>query len=69
MLQKIAFETGGIYHKSVDRDTLNQIYKNISKDIEREWEDTSIKDWFYAAALAVLIINIYIVYGKYRIIL
>jgi len=27
MLQKIAFETGGIYHKSVDRDTLNQIYK------------------------------------------
>ena len=67
-LQKIASETGGIYHKSVDADTLNQVYKNMGENIEREWEDTSIKDWFYAAALAVLVINIYLIYGKYRII-
>ena len=67
-LQKIASETGGIYHKSVDADTLNQVYKNMGENIEREWEDTSIKDWFYAAALSVLVINIYLIYGKYRIV-
>ena len=68
MLQKIASETGGTYQKSVDEKTLDQIYKNMGENIEREWEDTSIKDWFYAAALAVLVINIYIIYGKYRIV-
>jgi Ca-activated chloride channel homolog len=67
-LQKISSETGGIYHKSVDQDTLNQVYKNMGENIEREWEDTSIKEWFYAAALAVLVINIYLIYGKYRIV-
>jgi len=67
-LQKIASETGGIYHKSVDADTLNQVYKNMGENIEREWEDTDIKDWFFAAALAVMVINIYLIYGKYRIV-
>lgn len=67
-LTRIADETGGKYYKSVNRDTLNEIYGNIGKNIKREWEDTSIKDWFFAAALVVLLANIYIIYGKYRIV-
>jgi Ca-activated chloride channel family protein len=67
-LQNIASETGGIYHRSVDQDTLNEIYKNVSENIEREWEDTSIRELLYALALAVLVINIYLIYGKYRIV-
>ncbi|NOZ59191.1 MAG: VWA domain-containing protein [Euryarchaeota archaeon] len=68
-LKRIAAETGGKYYKSVDEDTLDEIYRNIGENIEREWEDRSIKDWFFAAALAVLLVNLYVVYGRYRIVL
>ena len=68
MLKKIADETGGKYYKSVDENTLDEIYSKISEDIKREWVDTSIKDWLFAAALAAIIANMYIAYGKYRII-
>ena len=44
-LQAIAKETGGEYFKSVDTKTLDEVYKNISEDIEREKEPTSIKNW------------------------
>ena len=67
-LMKIAGETGGKYYKSVDENTLDEIYKNISEDIEREWEKKSIKDYFFAAALFMLLANIYIIYGKWRIV-
>ena len=67
-LRNIASETGGRYYKSVDKDTLDEIYRDISKDIERELEDVSIKDWFFTVALITLLINIYIIYGRYRII-
>jgi len=67
-LKEIASETGGKYYKSVDSNTLNEIYKNLGKNIKREWENTSIKDWFFAFALIVLLINIYVIYGRYRII-
>ncbi len=67
-LKKIAAETGGKYYKSVNENTLSEIYSNIGENIKREWEDTSIKDWFFAAALVILLINMYIIYGKYRII-
>jgi Ca-activated chloride channel family protein len=67
-LKNIAGETGGRYYKSVDKDTLDEIYRDISKDIERELEDVSIKDWFFTVALITLLINIYIIYGRYRII-
>jgi len=63
-LQTIAKETGGSYYKSVDSKTLDEIYKNISNDIKREKEETSIKDWFFIAALALLIIYIYLRYGR-----
>ncbi len=67
-LKNIALETGGKYYKSVDQNTLNEVYENISENIKREWENTSIKDWFFVFALIVLLINIYIIYGRYRII-
>ncbi len=68
-LKTIASETGGNYSKSVNENTLNEIYKNIGKNIEREWEDTSIKEWFFAAALAMMLANIYLIYGKFRVVM
>ncbi len=67
-LKTIATETGGRYYKSVDDSTLDEIYANISQNIERVREETSIKDWFFAAALVVLLVYLYVIYGKYRII-
>jgi len=67
-LQSIADETGGKYYRSVDTSTLDEIYERISEDIEREKEETSIKDWFMAAAIIMLITLLYFRYGRYRII-
>lgn len=67
-LKKIADETGGSYYKSVNQNTLDEIYRNIGENIEREWEETSIKDWFFGASLILLLINFYIVYWKYSIV-
>lgn len=66
-LKAIAEQTGGTYFKSVDTKTLDKIYNTISKDIEREKELTSIKDYLFALALIILLIQIYLSYGKYRI--
>ncbi|RME31415.1 VWA domain-containing protein [Candidatus Woesearchaeota archaeon] len=67
-LQEIAEQTGGKYFKSVDDKTLDEIYKSISKDIEREPEETNIKDWCFLAALIVFLIYLYLQYGGRRII-
>ena len=67
-LQTIAKETGGKYYKSVNSQTLDDIYSNISQEIEREQEETNIKDWFFLSALIVFLIQMYFRYGKGRII-
>lgn len=67
-LRMIAEQTGGEYFKSVDKDTLDKIYKNIGKKIDREWEKTSIKDWFFIASLIVLLADLYFIYVKYRVV-
>lgn|SRR3989338_2494734 len=67
-LKGIAAETGGKYFKSVSSDTLNDVYKNISQEIKREKEETNIKEWFFFAALIVLLVEMYMRYGKQRII-
>jgi Ca-activated chloride channel family protein len=67
-LKAIADETGGKYYKSVDTETLEDIYSRISKDIEREKEEVSIKDWLIIAAALILLAELYIRYGRYRII-
>lgn len=63
-LIKIAESTGGKYFKAVDDATLNKIYEGISNDIEREKEDTSIKNWFIALAMFTIIVELYIRYSK-----
>ena len=67
-LKAIAEQTGGKYFKSVDIKTLNEIYQNISGEIKREKEETNIKDWFFFAALGILLLQIYLRYGRGRII-
>lgn len=54
-LKTIAQETGGEYYKAVDSNTLNRIYANIPDKIQREKEETSIKDWLIGAAAIFLI--------------
>ena len=65
----IATAANGKYYKSVDNNSLNEIFEEITDDIDRELEQVSIKDWFFIAAVVVLAANIYIVYGKYRIVI
>lgn len=67
-LKLIAQETGGEYFKSVDKKTLDDVYKNISEDIEREKEQTNIKDWFFLLALVLFLVQLYMRYGGKRII-
>lgn len=67
-LKNIASETGATYYKSVNKNTLDEIYARLGTEIKREWEDTSIKDWFFVAALLTLLVNAYVMYGRYRIV-
>ncbi|MDI1495116.1 MAG: aerotolerance regulator BatA [Cenarchaeum symbiont of Oopsacas minuta] len=67
-LQAIAEQTGGKYFKSIDKDTLDNIYQNISEEIEREKEQVYIKDWFFAIGFAMLFVQIYLRYGQSKII-
>jgi Ca-activated chloride channel family protein len=66
-LQKIAKETNGQYFKSVDSSTLEKIYSELPQKIEREPEDSSIKDWVIIAAIGVLLAQLYLRFGRYRI--
>ena len=65
----IATAANGKYYKSVDTNSLNEIFEDISDEIDRELEQVSIKDWFFIAAVVVLAANIYIIYGKYKIVI
>lgn len=67
-LRKIAEETGGKYFKSVDSETLKEVYKNIGDEIEREKEETQIGKFFFFLALVLIMVEVYLRYGKKRII-
>jgi Ca-activated chloride channel family protein len=67
MLQKIAKETGGQYFRAVDSSTLERIYSELPNNIKREPEDTSIKDWVILSAIGVLLTELYLRFGRYRI--
>ena len=66
-LQKIASSTGGNYFKSLDEQTLNQILLELKTNLEYETELSTIRDWFIGSAIIVLLIDIYIIYGRFRI--
>ena len=67
-LKSIAEKTGGKYYKSVDSRTLAEIYSGLKEQITREKEDTSIKDVFFIGALVILFAELYLRYGRGRII-
>jgi len=67
-LKNISNVTGGSYFKSLDEQTLNEIVLELSSNMEYEIELSSIRDWFIGSAMGLLLLNIYIIYGKYRII-
>jgi len=66
-VEKIAKDTNGEYFKSIDSSTLEHIYSELPKKIEREPEDSSIKDWVIISAIVVLLIELYLRFGKFRI--
>jgi Ca-activated chloride channel homolog len=67
-LKKIASDTGGKYYKSVNDGTLSEIYSKLNKEIKREKEETSIKDWFFIIAMILMVAEIMLRYGRRRII-
>ena len=67
-LVRIAQETNGNYFKSLDEQTLNEIFVILSSNLEYEMEYSTIRDWFMAAAIGLLLIDAYIIYGRYRIV-
>ena len=66
-LQEIAKSTGGMYFKSLDDKTLNEILLELNANLEYEKELSTIRDWFIGSAIIVLLIDIYIIYGRFRI--
>ena len=66
-LRNISNSTGGSYFKSLDEQTLNQILLDLSSNMEYETELSTIRDWFIGSAIVVLMLDIYIIYGRYRI--
>ena len=67
-LMKISSETGGSYFKSLDEKTLGDIFATLGSNLEFETEYSTIRDWFYAAAIGLMLINAYVIYGRYRIV-
>ncbi|MFA4825597.1 MAG: VWA domain-containing protein [Methanoregula sp.] len=67
-LKSVAEKTGGRYFKSVDGQTLSEIYTGLNKVIVREPEETSIRDFFIGGALILILIELFLRYGRGRII-
>lgn len=67
-LQSIAENTGGKYFRSVDERTLAEIYAGLNQDIKGEKEETSIKDYCILAALILILLELFLRYGRGRII-
>ena len=67
-LIEIANETGGSYFKSLNEQTLNEIFLTLSSNLEYEMEYSTLRDWFMSVAIVVLLVDAYIIYGRYRIV-
>jgi len=50
------------------KQTLNKILLDLSSNMEYETELSTIRDWFIGSAIAILLIDMYIIYGRYRIV-
>ena len=67
-LRNISDSTGGSYFKSLDEQALNKILLDLSSNMEYEIELSTIRDWFIGSAIVILLIDMYIIYGRYRIV-
>jgi len=67
-LTSIAEKTGGKYFKSVNDQTLREIYSSLNQQITREKEETSVAGIFFAGALLLLCLELWLRYGRGRII-
>lgn len=67
-LQSIAEQTGGKYFQAVDDNTLSGIYAGLSGQITRDVQETSIRDVFFASAIGLLCLELFLRYGRGRII-
>jgi Ca-activated chloride channel family protein len=67
-LESIADRTGGKYFKSVDAQTLNNVYTGLTPKLAPTTEETSIREWFMVAALVLLCAELWLRYGPGRII-
>ncbi len=64
----ISQETGGDYFKSLDEQTLDEILLILRSNLTYEIEYSTLRDWFIAAAIVLLLIDAYAIYGRYRIV-
>ncbi|MBP2132782.1 Ca-activated chloride channel family protein [Methanomicrobium sp. W14] len=67
-LKEIAENTGGKYFRSVNGQTLSDIYSNLNSEIKREKEETSIGWVFIVLSIISMFAEIYFRYGARRII-
>jgi Ca-activated chloride channel family protein len=66
-LRRIARTTGGKYFKSVDDRTLSSIYAGLNREIQREPVETPVGNVFFGAVIVLVFIELYLRYGKRRI--
>ncbi len=67
-LAYIANETGGVFFKSIDEQTLGDIFGEIKVELEYKTEYEGMGDWFVLAVIVLLVTGAYVMYGRYRII-
>ena len=66
-LMNISQQTDGSYFKSSNPEMLEDVLFTINSELEYEMEYDSLRDWCIVIAIGLSLINVYIVYGKYRI--
>ena len=66
-LKGISQQTGGNYFKSSNQETLEDVLFTINSELEYEMKYDSLRDWCIVIVIILSLINVYIVYGKYRI--
>lgn len=67
-LVRIANMTAGTFSKALDENTLDAIFADIKVELEYDIQYQSLRDWFIAASLALLVATAYVIYGRYRIV-
>ena len=67
-INNVQIHTIGLGYKSLDEQTLNEIFFTLSSNLEYEMEYSTIRDWFIAASIGLLLIDAYVIYGRYRIV-